>query len=404
MADHPYDERESRGGTGLVLLGGLGLGALITYLADPYSGRGRRARLKNRYEHAAHKLQQGADVVLRDATHRAAGTMAAVRGWVESRNEATDDVVLLERVRSALGRTTSHPHAVEVQVVGSHVTLSGDALAEEAPRIVACVSKVRGVKWVQDRMRLHDSSENFPSLQGGGERRGARMELMQDNWSPAWRSLAGAIGAGLTVAGWIRGGAQGLALGTTGAGILARAVVNRDLGTLVGVGASRGKGIVVQKSIYVDAAVEDVYRQWTIENFPNWMSHVREVRPIGPERHHWVVEGPAKVPVEWDSEITHAVPDRELEWRAVPGSSVDNAGRVYFSPEGEGTRVQVTICYMPPGGMIGHAIAKALGSDPKSRMDDDLMRFKSLIETGQPPRDAATQRSSRHWPFSGARH
>jgi uncharacterized membrane protein len=342
--------------------------------------------------------------VLRDASHRASGAMAAVRGWVETRNESADDVVLLERVRSALGRATSHPHAVEVQAVGSHVTLSGDALAAETGRIVACVGKVRGVKSVENRLRVHDSSENFPSLQRGARRRGARMELMQDNWSPAWRSLAGAIGAGLTLAGWIRGGLNGLVLGTTGAGIMARAVTNRDFGTLVGVGSS-GRGVVVQKAIYVDAPVDEVYQHWTIENFPNWMSHVSDVRPLGGGNwHHWIVEGPAKVPIEWNSEITHVVPNQVLEWRSVPGSTVDNAGRVYFSPEGDGTRVQVTICYMPPGGVIGHAVARALGSDPKSRMDDDLMRFKRLIETGQPPRDAATQRSPRLWPFSSARH
>lgn len=405
MADYTHDERES-GGTGLALLGGLGLGALIMYLADPYSGRGRRARLRDRYVSTARRLQQVTDVVLRDATHRTTGTVASVRGWMAERGQATDDVILLERVRSALGRTTPHPHAVEVRVVGSNVTLSGDALADEAGRIVDCVAKVRGVRSVEDRLRLHDSSENFPSLQGSGRRAGARMELMQDNWSPAWRSLAGAIGAGLTLAGWIRGGVQGMALGTTGAGLLARAAVNRDFGTLVGVGsAASGKGIVVQKSIYVDAPVEDVYRQWTIENFPNWMSHVREVRPLGNGRHHWVVEGPAKVPVEWESEITNSVPNQELEWRAVPGATVDNAGRVYFCPEGDGTRVQVTICYMPPAGVIGHAVAKALGSDPKSRMDDDLMRFKALLETGRPAHDAATaKRSSGFWPFSSARH
>ena len=60
---------------------------------------------------------------------------------------------------------------------------------------------------------------------------------------------------------------------------------------------------------------------------------------------------------------------------------------------------------MPPAGVIGHAVAKALGSDPRSRMDDDLMRFKSLIETGRPPHDAAARRGiSRFWPFSAVRH
>jgi len=96
--------------------------------------------------------------------------------------------------------------------------------------------------------------------------------------------------------------------------------------------------------------------------------------------------------VEWESEITSAVENREMSWRSVAGSTIDNAGRVRFMPENGGTRVQVALSYVPPGGMIGHAIARALGADPKSRMDDDLMRFKSMIETGRLPHDAAAFR------------
>ncbi len=47
------------------------------------------------------------------------------------------------------------------------------------------------------------------------------------------------------------------------------------------------------------------------------------------------------------------------------------------------------LSYNPPAGPIGHAIAKAFGADPKSEMDQDLMRLKTLLETGNAPRDAA---------------
>jgi hypothetical protein len=32
--------------------------------------------------------------------------------------------------------------------------------------------------------------------------------------------------------------------------------------------------------------------------------------------------------------------------------------------------------------VIGHAVAKAFRVDPKSEMDDDLLRLKSLVESG----------------------
>ncbi len=44
---------------------------------------------------------------------------------------------------------------------------------------------------------------------------------------------------------------------------------------------------------------------------------------------------------------------------------------------------------------MGHAVAALFGSDPKSEMDEDLMRMKTLIETGNPPHDAAERQPSR---------
>ena len=45
--------------------------------------------------------------------------------------------------------------------------------------------------------------------------------------------------------------------------------------------------------------------------------------------------------------------------------------------------------YNPPAGWLGHEVAAAFGVDPKSSMDADLARMKTLIETGHAPHDAA---------------
>ncbi|MGH9338395.1 MAG: hypothetical protein ACRD1R_02110 [Acidobacteriota bacterium] len=37
------------------------------------------------------------------------------------------------------------------------------------------------------------------------------------------------------------------------------------------------------------------------------------------------------------------------------------------------------------GGALGHALATLVGSDPKTRFDQDLVRMKTLVETGQVP-------------------
>jgi uncharacterized membrane protein len=54
-----------------------------------------------------------------------------------------------------------------------------------------------------------------------------------------------------------------------------------------------------------------------------------------------------------------------------------------------GTRVSVELSYIPPAGAFGHAVATMFGADPKSEMDADLLRMKSMIETGHAPHDAA---------------
>ena len=61
-----------------------------------------------------------------------------------------------------------------------------------------------------------------------------------------------------------------------------------------------------------------------------------------------------------------------------------NAGIIRFEPRADdSTRVHIRLSYNPPVGAIGHAIATLFGADPKSQMDADLVRLKSLIEAGK---------------------
>ncbi len=381
---------------GLMLLGGLGLGAALMYFLDPQSGRRRRALARDQYAHTLRKIQDAERVLVRDASQRAMGLMAQTHRWLHA-EEPADDAVLVERIRAALGRVTSHPHAVEVSASQGHVVVRGPVLADEAGNVLDCIERTRGVRSVDNQLDVHSEPGNIPALQGGVRREGSRSEWMQDNWSPTARVIAGTLGAALAAYGILRGGGRGWLVGALGSGLLARAASNRDMKSLVGVGADC-QPIEVQKTMHVAAPVERVFEYWrNFENFPQWMSHVREVRLHGPNRYHWMVDGPAGVPVEWISEVTTMLENEQMSWRSEPGSMIDHSGRVTFTPEGSGTRVQVEMCYTPVGGVIGHAVAKAFGSDPKTEMDADLMRLKTLIETGHAPHDSAMRRQ----PFAG---
>jgi uncharacterized membrane protein len=151
----------------------------------------------------------------------------------------------------------------------------------------------------------------------------------------------------------------------------------------------------VQKTITINAPVGEVYAFWSqYENFPKFMSRVLEVRPSTrqPRLSHWKVSGPAGAPVSFDAELTLAVPNELLAWRSVPGSLVAHAGVVRFEPLPGQTRVHLRMSYNPPAGWLGHGFARAFGVDPKSSLDADLARMKTLIETGHAPHDAAAGR------------
>ena len=373
---------------GLMGIGGLGLGAGLMFMFDPDRGRRRRALARDQMAHAARILARATGATSRDLTHRIYGAMAE-SGNLFRREEISDDV-LTDRVRARIGRSVSHPHAISVTVNNGHVSLSGPVLAHEAPRLLSGVSSVRGVKGIENVLTVHTEAENISSLQGGRPRTGDRFALMQTNWSPTARLMAGLTGGALMANCLARRDLVSAALGTLGFGLFMRSATNLEMKTLLGVGRDR-QPIRVQKTINIHAPVEQVFGFWTdYRNFPRFMSKVREARPTGNGRSHWIVSGPAGLPIEWTAEITEQVPNKVLAWKSLPGSTVRHGGAVHFEPVHEGsTRVHVEMCYHPIGGAMGHALAKLFGSDPKSEMDADLLRMKTFIEKGCPPRDAA---------------
>jgi uncharacterized membrane protein len=378
-------ERTARGrirrAIALAFIGGASLGAALMYLLDPDRGRRRRKLLGDQITHVVSQSDAVINTTARDLRNRARGMLAETR----ARFDDTDviDVVLVARVRSRMGWVISHPHAIAVTADQGRVTLSGPILAHESEDLLKAVAAVRGVRTVEDRLEVHERADTVPGLQGGGARPGKRPEVMQEHWAPAPRLLISAMGGGLAIYGVRRGDALGGLLGALGLGLLARGATNFKVERLLGLGAGR-RAVDVQKTITIDAPVEEVFRFWSnVANFPRFMAHLREVRDLDNGRSHWVAEGPAGVPVSWDAVITRSEPNTVLAWRSEPGATVANAGTIRFESVEGGTRVDIKLSYNPPAGALGHVVAKLFGADPKSELDDDLVRLKSLIEYGK---------------------
>lgn len=139
-------------------------------------------------------------------------------------------------------------------------------------------------------------------------------------------------------------------------------------------------------STTVTSPPEEVYALWRqLDRLPEFMAHLEEVRVTAPGRSHWRASAPFGKDVEWDAETTDDVPGQRLAWRSLEGADVPNAGEVRFvpAPGGRGTEVHVRLSYDLPGGALGKAVATYFGEEPSQQLDDDLRRFKQVLEVGE---------------------
>jgi uncharacterized membrane protein len=365
------------------MLASIGMGAGLMYFLDPVQGRRRRVLVRDKFISALAQSGDLVDKAVRDLGHRAWGSAAEARQIFAQ--EHVDDTTLVARVRSTVGRAVTHPHSIEVTAHQGRVTLRGPVLIRDVARLLRIVQSVRGVHAVDNQLDVHQQADNIPDLQGEGRpRRGAVPELWQSNWTPAVRVLISAAGGSLALYGLWQRQVLGLAAGLLGVGMLGRAITNMEMRRLVGIGGGR-RAVDINKTIHIQAPIEEVYTFWAnVENFPRFMTHIKEVRHLGEGQSHWVAAGPAGTSVSWDAELTVYEPNRRLAWQSMPGSTIENTGIIHFDPNPDGsTRVHMRLSYNPPAGAVGHAVAWLLGRDLKTELDEDLVRLKSLLESGK---------------------
>jgi len=144
----------------------------------------------------------------------------------------------------------------------------------------------------------------------------------------------------------------------------------------------------VESSVVVEAPVSRVYDYWRdLENLPNFMTNIEEVRSTGPRTTHWRIKGPLGAKMEFDAQTTQEEENSALAWNSV-GGNVETSGQVRFQELGpERTRVEVTLNYAdPPGGKIGE-IGSKIVANPQVMVDQDLYNFKEIIEGRATPEE-----------------
>ncbi len=358
-----------------------GMGAFAMYLLDPNRGKQRRTRVKDAVVHTGCEVRKFRGRFQRDAANRLAGTIAETEKLLQWETPEVTDEVLEQRVRSAAGRNVSHPRAVRVKCKGGAVELSGWVMTHELDGLVRGVRAVPGVREVSVFLNAANRSEHISSLQGGRARGAAG--VWRNRWSPTGRVMAGSYGLGLLAYGLSRRGGMGRVPAVAGALLMARALWNRPVAELAGVGENAG--IHIEKTMRILISPEELYSFWAEpENYPKVFTHLHAVTREGESTYRWEVEGPLGVPVSWRAKMTLREPSRLVEWSSEAGAVVENHGVIHIEAEGNGyTRVHVQMSYTPPAGMVGHALAALLGMDPRSMMEGDFVRLKSLFEEGK---------------------
>ncbi|WP_345955899.1 SRPBCC family protein [Mucilaginibacter sp. PAMB04168] len=157
-----------------------------------------------------------------------------------------------------------------------------------------------------------------------------------------------------------------------------------ELYTQMGKNSTEPVNVNIRSSFTINKPRQEVYEFWRqLDNLPKFMKHLDTVEVIDSKRSHWVLKLPTNVAkVSWDAEIVNDEPGYAIGWSSLPGSTIDNAGKVRFkdAEDGSGTIVDVVISYTPPAGGVGTVAGHALNPLFKKMVDDDVRNFKQYMD------------------------
>lgn len=208
------------------------------------------------------------------------------------------------------------------------------------------------------------------------------------------RKLSVLAGAGLIALGLVGPRLCRLPAAVSGAGLMYRGLTGHcHLYAALGIDSTRAdptgvpaqQGFRYEQSIAIQKPAAELYRAWrNLEGLPQIMRHLERVTALNDRQSEWIARGPFDVRLRWTAEIFEDRPNELIAWRSLPGGDVETAGSIHFRPlePGHGTVLQLSLKYNPPGGKFTAGLAWLLGQGAEARIDEDLHRFKSRMETG----------------------
>ena len=136
------------------------------------------------------------------------------------------------------------------------------------------------------------------------------------------------------------------------------AAAHRPLADAIRRAGTRRRSADLRFSFVVERPVEQVFAFCAnFENFPRFISALREVRDTGDGRSHWCASTPSGGEIEWNATTTKFVTNSVIGWQSVPNAPVATSGLLRFSPDGGSTCVKVVVTYRVFDGTMTDALA-----------------------------------------------
>ncbi len=260
------------------------------------------------------------------------------------------------------------------------------------------VAEVAAPGMIAKVIGVRDNADNRELLRAAGLREiasgvGILTRDRQAGW--VWARVGGDVmDLALLGLGFTSAEAQPRRLGFATAAVAGVTALDLWCGSKLGDVMSRDRWDYASRAITINRPAFEVYAFWhDFKNLPRFMRHLESVDTAGGKLSHWVARGPAGSHVEWDAEVVDDRPNELIAWRSLPGAQVENGGAVRFksAPGGRGTEVIVHMHFSPPGGAVGAGMARLFGEHPDQQLQDDLRRFKQVMETGEIARSEASE-------------
>lgn len=147
---------------------------------------------------------------------------------------------------------------------------------------------------------------------------------------------------------------------------------------------THGRTLNIRVSMVINKPREEVYTMWrNLSNLPLFIKHLRSVQELDEKYSTWIMELPGGVgTMQWEAEIVKERPGEMIAWQSLPGSSIQNAGKVGFrdSLGNMGTTVDIILTYHAPLGKAGEQLARIFTPVFKRMVEEDVHAFKQFVE------------------------